>query len=126
MIREALLVAAGGALGAVGRWAMSNAVQRAAGSGFPWGTLTVNVTGSLLLGIVLALALRDQVSPSMRLLVGTGALGAFTTFSTFSWETLALLRDGSYGAAAGNVMASVVVCLAACGLGVFATRTLSG
>jgi CrcB protein len=113
-----LLVALGGALGSVLRWMISGLVQRAAASGFPWGTMVVNAAGSLLIGLVGAVALeRALVSPATRLLLIPGLLGGFTTFSAYSYETMALLRDGQWGAAAGYALGSVAIGLAAAAAG---------
>ncbi len=118
-MRDALLVAAGGALGSVLRWAVTIGVARAMRSPtFPWGTLCVNLAGSLVIGALLGLATdRGALSDSARLLLVTGVLGGFTTFSAFSWEALALLRAGHAGAAAGYVAGSVLGGLAAAAAG---------
>ena len=110
-MRPLLLVAVGGACGSVARWLLSGWVQRLNPvSGFPWGTIVVNGTGSLAIGLVLGLSLeRALVPPNARLFLVTGVLGGFTTFSAFSWEALALLRNGQWPAAAGYVLGSLVV-----------------
>lgn len=114
-MRNALLVALGGALGSLLRWAgVSWSARLARGGVFPWGTLGVNVLGSCAIGFVLTFAFeRGHVSPPVRLFVVTGVLGGFTTFSAFSWETMALLRDGHALAAAGYLAGSVLGGLAA-------------
>lgn len=107
------LVAAGGALGAVARFAASTGLERVFGSGFPLGTLIVNVAGCAAAGIVLSgEAAGRPVPESARALVVVGMLGAFTTFSTFSAETMALQRKGETLGAAGNVLLTVGLCLA--------------
>lgn len=118
-MRDALLVAVGGALGSVLRWAAVSGVARLPrAAGFPWGTLGVNVAGSFAIGFVLTLAFeRGLVAPATRLFLVTGVLGGFTTFSAFSWETLVLVRDGHSLAAAGYVAGSVLGGLAAALLG---------
>lgn len=106
------IVACAGALGAVARYGVGLTVGVAS---FPWATLIVNVVGSALLGFVLAVEPRwntDVVAA-----VGIGFLGAFTTFSTFSADTLALVRDGRAGVALGYVSASLVLALAGCAAG---------
>ena len=109
----ALWVAVGGASGSVLRWWMSGLVQRASGGTFPWGTFAVNALGSLAIGFLSALALeRTLLSPSTRLFMITGVLGGFTTFSAYSYETVALLRDGHWGAAFGYAAGSVATGLA--------------
>jgi CrcB protein len=109
-VREALLVALGGALGSVLRWAVAIGVARATREPqFPWGTLVVNLAGSLLIGVLLGLATdRGALATPARLFLVTGLLGGFTTFSAFSWEALALLRAGHTGAAGGYVASSVL------------------
>lgn len=101
MLRDFLLVAAGGAIGATLRFAASTWIPR---GGFPWATLAVNLLGSLLLGYLLSAPLGD----GGRLFFAVGVLGAFTTLSTFSLETLDLLWAGHRGWAAGNVAANAL------------------
>ena len=105
---ELALIAAGGALGAMGRYLLS--LWRT--PGFPYGILMANIAGSLLLGILVAGAPRATF-----LLLGVGFCGALTTFSTFSLDTLVLAREGQRAAAVMNVAASVTACLVAAGLG---------
>ena len=114
-----LLVAAGGAAGAVARWLLSDWVKGRAGEAFPWGTLVVNLVGCLVLGFVLAFVEgRPGSSPLWRPLVAVGFVGAFTTFSTFSWETHALLRDGEWLRSSAYVAASVFLGLGALRAGI--------
>lgn len=100
-------VALGGALGAVARYGLSGWVQGLAGGTFPWGTLAVNVLGSLLLGFTVAWLQAAAFSADVRQFATIGLLGSFTTFSTFSFEAAALLRDGEWWAAAGYVAGSL-------------------
>lgn len=119
-------VALGGALGSVARYACSGLAARWLGASFPWGTLLVNVTGSFLIGALAALVTIDGkplLGADARALVMVGVLGGFTTFSSFSLETLNLARAGAVGAASAYVAASLVVCLLAVWLG-FATAAL--
>ena len=117
-MRDLGLVALGGALGSMLRWGLSGAVQRWTGSAFPWGTFAVNAAGSLAVGLIAALALeRALVSPAVRLFSIVGVLGGFTTFSAFSYETLALLRDGQWLAASGYALGSVAVGIVAAMIG---------
>jgi fluoride exporter len=117
-MERALLVGIGGFFGSMARYGLAGVVQRWSGSDFPAGTLAVNVLGSFILGIVLALSLeRELLSPNGRLLLGAGFCGGFTTMSTFSYETLALLREGGVLAAVGNIAASLLSCLSAVWLG---------
>ena len=120
-----LLVGVGGLFGSVARYWVAGVVQRLDGSTFPVGTLSVNVLGSFILGLLMALSLdRGLINANTRLLLATGFCGGFTTMSTFSYETVALLRDGSAAAAAGNVGITLVTCLAAVALGDLAARLL--
>jgi CrcB protein len=124
-VRLILLVGAGGFLGAVARYLVGGWVQRLLPAAFPYGTLAVNVVGSLLLGAVYELGTaRGALDPQLRLMLGVGVLGAFTTFSTFSLETLNLLREGSVFMAGTNVLTNVLVCLAAVWLGVTLVRVM--
>jgi fluoride exporter len=102
-----LLAALGGALGALARWGVATALPSSAGA-WPWATLLVNLTGCLLIGVLLAVLLaRFPGSPWLRPFLATGVLGGYTTFSTFAVETVALLDAGRPATAAGYVAASV-------------------
>jgi fluoride exporter len=112
------LVALGGALGAVARAVLSTAILSRWPSHWPVGTIVVNVTGCLLLGLFIGiLSARPQLSPAWRAFTAVGVLGAFTTFSTFEHETLVLLQRGDAGSAVGNVAISLIVGLAAVWMG---------
>lgn len=118
-------VAVGAAAGGVSRYYLSVAVQQRLGATFPWGTLVINVTGSLLLGFLMRYALATpSVSAEMRLLLTTGFCGGYTTFSTFSYETAMLLEDGQYERAAAYALASVLVALLATFCGFVLAREL--
>jgi CrcB protein len=113
-------VALGGALGSVARFGCGSIAARLAGSAFPWGTLLVNVTGSLVIGALAGLVATDGrplVTGGARAFLMVGVLGGFTTFSSFSLETLELARGGAWPAAALNVVASFALCLLAVSLG---------
>jgi CrcB protein len=115
-----LAVTVGSALGGAARYAMSGAIASAFGETFPWGTLLVNVVGSFLIGFFATLTATDGrvfVGGATRQFVMAGVLGGFTTFSSFSLQTLNLMRDEEWLAAGGNVVGSVVACLAAVWLG---------
>ena len=114
-MRDALLVALGGATGSVLRWWLAGLTQRASGGGaFPWGTLAVNVAGSLAIGVVAALGMgRVPLPAASRLLIVTGVLGGFTTFSALSIETFTLLRQGQTGMAAAYAIGSLAAGLVA-------------
>lgn len=114
-------VAVGGAVGAPARFLLDGAVAARARGPFPWGTLAVNVLGSLLLGIVTGLTLHHGLGSTGRAAFGLGFCGGFTTFSTFSYETARLVEEGVPGLAARNVAANVVLALAAAALGLAVT-----
>ena len=120
-------VAIGGALGSVARYGCTGLVARFAGIAFPWGTLLVNVLGSLVIGVLAALAsanVKPFVAGDLRAFLMVGVLGGFTTFSSFSADTLNLARSGAWAAAGANVLASMVLCLVAVTIGYFATAAL--
>lgn len=115
-----LSVAIGGALGSVARFWMSGAVAQRFGESFPFGTLTVNIVGSLIIGFFAALTDpegRFLVHPTFRQFVMLGICGGFTTFSSFSLQTLNLARDGEWLGAGANAVGSLVTCLFAVWLG---------
>lgn len=124
-MQQLLAIAGGGALGAVLRFGMSSNIYRVLGRDFPYGTLTVNVLGSLLMGLFFVLIVeRGMLSAEWRSVIMIGLLGAFTTFSTFSIETLTLLESGELSRAALNIFLSVALCLAATWLGLVMGRQL--
>ncbi|HEV2365914.1 MAG TPA: fluoride efflux transporter CrcB [Caulobacteraceae bacterium] len=115
-----LWIALGGALGSMARYACSSLVANWFGQGFPAGTLLVNVAGSFVIGLFAALTGPDGrllVPGDMRLFVTVGICGGYTTFSSFSLQTLTLAQDGEFARAGLNVVASVVLCLIAVWLG---------
>jgi CrcB protein len=115
-----LWIAIGGALGSVARYACSSLAAHAVGETFPWGTLVVNVVGSFVIGFFATLTGPDGrwiLPPDARLFVTVGICGGFTTFSSFSLQTLNLVRAGELGPAFGNVVGSVILCLASVWLG---------
>lgn len=113
-MRPYLIVFLGGGVGAALRYWLSGAVYRYLPADFPYGTLAVNISGCFLIGMLMALQDgRFEFEPSLRLLIGIGILGGFTTFSSFSYETAALLRDGQAIEASLNIVASLFGCLAA-------------
>lgn len=122
-MREFLLIGSGAVLGANARYWLNNYMVGRLGASFPYGTLIINISGSFLLGFVLVLiANRVVVDPGYRLLIGTGFLGAYTTFSTFSYDTIALLEVGDFLPAMWNVLASVAISLAGAYLGIVLAR----
>ncbi len=107
-MQHLLIVAAGGAVGAALRHLVNMWTLRAFGPGFPWGTLTVNILGSLLMGVFIELlALKFQGSANIRLLVATGMLGGFTTFSAFSLDLVVMIERGATMTAAAYIGTSV-------------------
>ena len=115
----------GGALGSVARYFAAGAVHERLGAGFPYGTMAVNVTGCFLIGLIMELTEnRFTINPQVRIFLTIGALGGFTTFSTFSYETLALARDGLMLKAGANAFGSLFTCLAATWFGMVAGRIL--
>lgn len=122
---QVLTIAAGGALGALMRYWVSNGVYGILGRGFPYGTLAVNVLGSLVMGVFYILFLeRMSVSPEIRGALLVGFLGAFTTFSTFSIETINLIEQADFLKAGLNMFLSVGACVLACWAGVILGRQL--
>jgi CrcB protein len=120
-----LAIAVAGALGALTRYWLDGVVSRRAGGGFPWGTLTINVTGSFLLGLLFTLLTeRYRVDPWLRSALTIGFLGAYTTFSTLSLETYRLLEDGALGLALANALGTLAAGLAALYVGVVLGRVL--
>ncbi len=104
-MRSVLLIAGGGACGALARYGVALLMQRLFGTRFPFGTLAANLTGCLLIGIAFALATeRAVLSPGSRLALMVGFLGAFTTFSTYALESVNLARTGEYGLLIGNLL----------------------
>jgi len=106
-----LLVALGGSIGSVLRYLLSIFMIQVFGTSFPFGTLLVNLLGSFLMGAVYALGQLSHISPEIKALIGIGLLGALTTFSTFSNETLLLLQEGLWHKAILNVLLNVTLCL---------------
>ncbi len=119
-----LLVIAGAAVGAPLRYLSDRAIQSRHDTVFPWGTFTVNVIGSLILGILTGAVTAGGASPQVQLALGTGFCGALTTYSTFSYETLRLLEDDARLFAAANVVASIVAGLGAAFLGAAISHAL--
>lgn len=117
-MKESLVVFLGGGLGAAFRYWLQGSVYRFTGTGFPYGTLVVNVLGCFAIGLlVTTFEERFLVQPILRVFLTIGILGGFTTFSSFSLETINLLREGDYLTGAANVVSSLVVCLGATWIG---------
>ena len=127
MLGGLISVVIGSIAGGIARYFVSGVVARRFGETFPWGTMTVNVTGAFLIGIFGALANNDAsllASPNPWLFAVTGFLGCYTTVSSFSLQTLNLVRDGESRRAIGNVFFSVVLCLSAVASGFALTEWL--
>ena len=117
------LISLGGAFGTAARYLLSVWLLRTLGPAFPYGTLAVNVIGSFLLGVIMQAGLDTTIlSPTARVVLGTGVMGGFTTYSTFNYETLQYLQQGAWAAAGLYVATTLFVCLAAGGLGVWLAR----
>ncbi len=113
-MKDLLVIFVGGGLGASARYWLSGLAHRYSGSGFPVGTMLVNVIGCFLIGLLMgSMEERFLVTPTLRLFLTIGVLGGFTTFSSFSYESMALLRDGEMLLGLANVGGSVVLCLLA-------------
>ena len=122
-----LMISAGGAVGTAARYLLSVALADALGPALPYGTFAVNVIGSFLLGVVMQAGIgTEALSPTARLVLGTGVMGGFTTYSAFNQETLRFLQTGAWTTAVVYVVATLVVCLAAGALGMAAGRGLAG
>lgn len=126
-VERFLWICLGGAVGTGARYLVSGWVLRWLGAGFPFGTLAVNLLGSFLLGLLMQIGLSTEaMSPTLRTALATGVMGGFTTYSTFSYETMRLLEAQSYGLAFLNVTTTVAACLLACYLGTAVARALAG
>ena len=119
-----LYIAVGGAIGAVLRYWFSGVTQRIFNGGFPWGTLSVNLIGSLIIGFLWGMFESVVVSQNMRIMIFIGLLGSFTTFSTFSLESFHLIRDGEYNLFLMNTVASFLLGIALVFVGYFISQYL--
>lgn len=118
-------IALGAALGGVSRYYLGSAMQQRFGIAFPWGTLLINIAGSLLLGFIIRYALMTPgMTAEIRALLTTGFCGGFTTFSAFSYETAALLEDGLYERAGAYMLGSVVLAVGATFCGFILAHTV--
>ena len=122
-----ILVALGGAIGSVARYGVGAVAAQLLGSTFPWGTLLVNLSGSFLIAVVMHVALAGTaISLELRIFLTTGIMGGYTTYSSFNYETLALVEQGAFSLAAVNLGATVLGCLAAGLFGIALVRWLAG
>lgn len=121
-MRNVALVALGGGIGAAGRYLASGWIHTRTGVAFPWGTFAVNIAGSFLIGTVLGLVEEGLLSSTSRLFLAVGVLGGFTTFSSFSYENLQLLEQGSLPFVLANSIGQVVLGITAAYLGLVVGR----
>ena len=121
-----LLICLGGAFGTGARYGVQILAVRWMGSSFPYGTLAVNVLGSILIGLVNEVAFTTSlIPPTVRVMLTIGVMGGFTTYSSFAFETLELAKDGAWLGAGVNVLLNTALCLAGCGLGIALGRLLA-
>lgn len=122
---DIIAVAVGGALGAVGRYLLGNAVSKTIGSALPWGTFLINLSGCFAMGLLMTVIVERELLPvAWRLFLCVGLLGGFTTFSSFGYESLMLLLEGNLAAAASYAGGSVVLGMFAAGMGVLMARAI--
>ena len=113
-----LWICFGGALGTGARYLLCGWMLKRLGAAFPYGTLTVNVIGSFLLAAIMVTGVEtSMMTPTVRLALTTGVMGGFTTYATFSYETMRCLQEGAWGVAISNVLVTLIGCLVACLLG---------
>ena len=121
-----VMIAIGGAIGAIARFWVAAYVGQRMGTRFPYGTFLINISGSFLIGLIMTvLTERTHLSPNWRYLIPIGFIGAYTTFSTFEFETLRAMQDGQFIGGAMNVVASVLVGFLMVWLGVLAGRAMA-
>ena len=121
-----LLICLGGAFGTGARYGVQILAVRWMGSSFPYGTLAVNVLGSILIGLVNEVAFTTSlIPPTVRVMLTIGVMGGFTTYSSFSFETLELAKDGAWLGAGVNVLLNTALCLVGCGLGIALGKLLA-
>jgi CrcB protein len=120
-----LAVAVGGGLGSLLRYFVAGAIQSAAWPGYPWGIFIVNITGGLAMGIIVEMAaLKISMTPEVRSFLTVGVLGGYTTFSTFSLDSVLLIQRGAYASAAAYIVGSVVLSILALFAGLWLVRTI--
>ena len=125
-LSKALLVGSGGFLGANARYWLGVLIEAKAGVAFPWHTLAINASGSMLMGLFMGFSVSYDWNPAWRLLLAIGVLGGYTTFSSFSYEALSLFGSGAYAAAAGYVFGSLAASLAGASIGFAVARLIAG
>ena len=124
-VQIAMAVGVGGFIGAIGRFTISGWVQKAVDSSFPYGTLAVNIIGSFMIGFLVPY-FEYHLSPHYRAFVVTGLLGALTTFSTFTMETVVMIEDSLYQRVFINISLNVILCIGATVLGMILFRKIYG
>ena len=131
LLMQYLVIGLGGALGSMLRFGLGTLIDtnvQKTGYIFPWGTIIVNITGCFVIGFVFTISTSEGrwfLSPLTRNFITIGILGGYTTFSSFSWQTLTLAQDGQWGGAAANVLLSVVLCLVGVWLGAMLAGSLN-
>jgi len=123
-MQSIIYIALGGGLGAVARHLVSEASKRFAGTGFPYGTMTVNILGSLLMGLLMGWLITKQTGETLKLFLATGFLGGFTTFSAFSLDAINLLERKAYTPFFLYVMGSVIIAIIALAIGLVMARRI--
>jgi CrcB protein len=121
-MQQILLIAVGGSLGAIARYGLSIFIYHTTSDIFPWGTLTVNITGSFLIGVFIELFDTTIIPTEWRSFITIGFLGAYTTFSTYTLETINLFRDGELRLAAVNVLANNIISIVLVVAGIYSSR----
>ena len=125
-MQKYLLIAAGGALGSIARYWVGSTIAGRMGSKFPYGTFVINLTACVIIGFSLTyLGKHIELSPAWRFLVPIGFIGAYSTFSTYEWETLSTLRSGAFALAALYAVGSLIAGLAAVWCGAMLAETIS-
>jgi CrcB protein len=126
-LSQIIFLAIAGAVGALSRYGLSGLIQRLSGAGFPYGTLVINVLGCLAIGFIMQIGLNTDIIPrTLRITITVGFLGAFTTFSTFSYETISYLQDGAWLLASVNIVSNLGLCLIATVIGMALGRIVAG
>jgi fluoride exporter len=126
-MEQFLWVCFGGAIGSGARFALSSWCRHLLGASFPYGTFAVNVLGSFLLGVIMHLGMSSAImSPTVRLTLGTGVMGGFTTYSSFNYETLQLFEDGAFLVGIFDILVTLVGCFLAGWLGLALAKRLVG
>lgn len=124
-MQNIVVIALGGMIGAVSRYVVVLFFQQYFNVVFPWGTLIVNISGAFLIGLFVEMFSAILVSPAWRLFILVGCIGSYTTFSTYSIETINLIRDGELQFAIYNILLNNILCISAVVLGIYGSRVIS-